>query len=286
MKNEEIDDSNFNYEVYNGLNLYSPYLGEQYAKFKWNPLGDDFSLDISFIERYLENARNNDELSMPPFMENEPEKVLENFRLATKRNKELLKELQGKYDSGEYKSYKDTDIEKQVEEILFILKCRQKMLEISIGQLKSNSIDALSAYKNIRGLNKKLSQLLDEAYTEEYNKKVAMQNMLLWAQQRSQNFADLYVKMPFVFDAKLHNEKFRESNILENIVSNIKDVVNAFNGQSNMKLRDIPEFPDYDNSYQNTLQNYQNAQQYYQNIQQNSSTNTKSGGNSNTLNFS
>lgn len=281
MKNIEIDDSKINYEIYNGLNLYSPILGEQYAKFQWNPLGEDFSLDISFIERYLENENNKDDSVMPPFMENEPEKVLDSFRLATKRNKELLGELQEKYDNGEYKTFKDSNIEKQVEEILFVLKCRQKMFEILVGQLKSKKIDAFTAYKNIRGLNKKLSQLLEEAYTEEWNKKVALQNMLLWAQQRATNFADLYTKKPFIFDKILHNQKVKEGNFLENLISGIKDVANSFTGQADMKLNDFPEFSEYVDTFQNLPQ-----RPIRENTVQNSHTQSNSSGNSNTLNFS
>ena len=275
MKNNEIDDSKINYDVYNGLNLYSPFLGEQYAKFQWNPLGEDFSLDISFIERFLENAKNGSELNMPQFMENEPENVLDTIKLATKRNKEIIDELQNKYDNNEYKSLQDTNIEKQIEEILFILKCRQKMFEISIGQLKSKNIDAFTAYKNISGLNKKLSQLLEEAYTEEWNKKIALQNMLSWAQQRSKDNADLYTKKPFIFDALKHSQQVKQGNFFEDLMSSIKGVANAFTGQSNMTLNDIPEFQDYVDSFQNLPQRpiRENTNQN-SNIQENSNGKT------------
>lgn len=260
MKNVEIDESKINFDVYNGLNLYSPYLGEAYAKFKWNPLGDDFRLDISFIERYLENAKSDNEVTMPPFLENDPRQVMEAFNLATKRNKELLTDLQTRYNNDEFKNFKDTNIEKQVEEILFILKCRQKMFEITVGQLKAKGIDAFTAYKNIRGLNKKLSQLLEEAYTEEWNKKVALQNMLSWAQTRSIDFGDLYKPNPFVFDKVAHQRRNREHNFIEGLINTVQEVANAFMGRtSDMRLEEMPQYQDFVETFQNLPPRPQNT---------------------------
>ena len=253
----EIDESKINFDVYNGLNLYSPSLGEAYAKFAWNPLGEDFRLDISFVERYLEAAKEDAEVKMPPFLENDPRIVLDSFKLATKRNKEILTELQSRYDTGEFISYKNANIEKQVEEVLFILKCRQKMFEITIGQLNAKGIDAFAAYKNIRGLNKKLSQLLEEIYAEEWNKKVALQNMLNFAQKQANEFSSLYFPKPFVFDFAKQAQRQNQRNIIEEILNSVSQVADAFLGKSNettLNLSEMPAVKMLPNDFENGLQ--------------------------------
>lgn len=247
MNNFDIDENKINFDVYNGLNLYSPYLGETYAKFKWNPLGDNFKLDISFIERYLDNAKEIENDKMPAFIESEPKKVLESFRLATKRNKEMLNELQSKFDNHEFADFNGMNIEKQVEEILFILKCRQKMFEISIKQIKSKTVDAFKAYKNISGLNKKLSQLLEELYQEEYNKKIAIQNMLLFAEERAKDFSNKYDFKPFNFDETLMNKKQNEHSFIEKLLRTVANEAKALNEKGQMMSFDsMPKIEDLD----------------------------------------
>ncbi len=183
MKNTlKVNETEVNFDVLNALNLHHPQLGEAYSNFGWNPLGENFSLDIPFIEKYLESARYKPEEKAPAFLEKDPKKVFEAFKTASKNNKEMLASLKEKLEKGEFKNVKGADITPQVKDILFFLECRQKMLDISIGQLSSNKIGALKAYQNINSINRKLSQLLEEAYLKEFNKNVALGNMLLQAQ--------------------------------------------------------------------------------------------------------
>lgn len=191
-----VENREINFDVLNALNLQHPMLGDAYVSFNWNPLGEDFRLDINFLERYLENTRYKSDSKMPAFLEQDPKKVLEGFKTAAKNNQQLLDELQRRFDAGEFSSYKNTDITKQVTEILFFLKCRGKMIDIALGQLKVGGIDAFKAYENIRGINRRLSELLEEAYTEEFNKKVALANMLNRAHEMSAR-PDWFKSMPF-----------------------------------------------------------------------------------------
>lgn len=257
MEKKSIDEDKINYDVYNGLNLYSPILGEQYAKFDWNPLGENFRLDIPFIEQYFKNSKIKDNVIMPPFLEAAPDKVLESFKLASKRNKELLDELQTKYDGGEFKNFEGANIEKQVEEMLFALKCRQKMFEILNGQLKSKKIDAFAAYKNIRGLNKKLAQLLEEAYAEEWNKKVALQNMLLMAQNKESIFT--FEEEGGVFDlfGFLSGHRVMNNKVVNQLFAEVTQITNNLLFGQNVQLNQMPEFADFAETLQATIPNMQ-----------------------------
>lgn len=187
MENElEVDGKVINFDVFNALNLHNPMLGDAYVNFNWNPLGDGFKLDLPFLEKFIENQRYQSETKKPSFMENEPDKVIEFFKNAAKNNKQMLKDLEGRLNSGEFGDYKNVNIEEQVKDMVFFLKCRDKMLEISMKQLKSNSIDALKAYENINALNRKLSELLEDAYYKEKNKKALIEKMILQAQLNQQ----------------------------------------------------------------------------------------------------
>jgi hypothetical protein len=211
-----IEEKEINYDVFNALNLHNPMLGEAYAKFDWNPLGDDFSLDLPFIEKYLDNAKYKYDEKKVDFIEKDPKAVHETFLLAAKRNKQLIDELKTKLESGEFSDYKGADITPQVKDIMFHLECRQKMLEISIGQLKGKRIDALTAYRNVNGINKKLSQLLEEAYQKEFNQKVILENILLYAQQLNQNYnpqlthTDIYAELLTGFQQMMQDTKTPE----------------------------------------------------------------------------
>lgn len=183
----KIDDKELDFDVLNALNLHHPYLGEAYSNFGWNPLGENFSLDIPFIERYLEAAKVKEQDKAPDFLKQDPKKVFEAFKTASKNNKEMISTLKERLEKGEFANIKGANITSQVKDILFFLESRQKMLEISIGQLSLKNIDALKAYRNISSINRKLSQLLEEAYLKEFNQNVALGNMILQAQFEHQN---------------------------------------------------------------------------------------------------
>ena len=187
MKNSaKVDGRVIDYDKLNALNMQSKDLGDAYLYMKWDPLGPDFKLDLPYIEKYLRNARDKSEIKTPDFINKSNREVKKAFKNALENNIAMRTEIQNKYDLGEYALYNNTNIEEQVKDILFFLKCREQMLQIVIGKIKVNGINTLQAYKNIYSLNKKLSALLEESYRQEYNKKIAIDNMLRLAQQEKE----------------------------------------------------------------------------------------------------
>lgn len=233
VKNKiNIDNKEVNFDVLNALSLHHPSLGEAYLKFDWNPLGEDFRLDISFLERYLEYARYKNPSKMPAFLEQDKKGILNAFKKALENNEQLIAELKSRLENGEFFSYKDTNITKQVEEIVFLLKCRSKMLEISLGQIRVNGIDPFKAYENIRGINRRLSQLLEEAYTEEYNKKMAIANMIDFAMQNknlSYEFTPFIKSMFNPFAAFNQNKTQDQENLEDGFIKTIDDHLKNLN---------------------------------------------------------
>ena len=264
MENQfEVDGKVVNFDVFNALNLHNPMLGDAYVRFDWNPLGEDFKMDLPFLEKFLENQKYASETKMPSFMENNPEKVLESFKTAHKNNKQMLKELQNRYNSGEFSDFKGVNIESQVKDMIFYLKCREKMLEISIGQLKVNNIDALKAYENINALNRKLGELLEEAYTKEFNKKVLIDNMILQAQLNSEKNYGMFENMTKlnVFSQTTIQTKQPEFNIGDMILGVVQGLANGL-GLNNLNMNNL--------NLNNLTQTQQNQQmQQYQNMMQN-----------------
>lgn len=248
----EIDGRVANFDVFNALNLHNPLLGEAYAEFNWNPLGDDFRLDISFVEKYLENARYDKLKKAPSFLDRDPKAVMQAFRLAEKNNKVLLDALKERYDLGEFVNYKKTNIEKQVKDIIFMLECRQKMFQISLGQLKAKGIDPLKAYENISGINKKLAGLLEEAYYEQLKKRDAMRRMLAQAEFDAENDYDLFDDVFDIFDGP-----FAENNgpgLVDMVLGAVDNMINAnmeLNNSSYYDLRN-PELATLQQTMQNT----------------------------------
>lgn len=182
MKNNKTQKV-IDYDKLNALSLYDKSLGEAYLEFDWDPLGPNFCLDLPFIEKYLQNAHDHDEFETPDFLKYGNCQVKECFKNALQNNIAMQKQIQDKFDMGEYADYKNTNIEEQVKDILFFLSCREQMLKVAIGQLKLPNFDSMKAYKNIYALNKKLSQLLEESYTKQFKQNVAINNMLLHAQR-------------------------------------------------------------------------------------------------------
>lgn len=221
----ESKETDINYDVFNALSLHNPLLGEAYAKFKWNPLGDDFSLDLDFIEKYLENARYKPEEKFPEFLSKDPKAVFDAFTLATKRNKEMITELKKRLEKGEFANFKEANIEPQIKDILLFLEMRQKMLEISIGQLKDRKIDVTQAYKNISGINRKLSELLEEAYQKEFQKNVIIQNLIRQAQIENMMRAKQKEKTP---SPKFFNYLENVHNLIDNKADRDKADDNLF----------------------------------------------------------
>lgn len=184
MRNSaKVDVKVIDYDKLNALNMQNKELGEAYLTMKWDPLGPNFKLDLPYIEKYLQNARDKSEIKTPDFIEKNPREVKKAFKNALQHNISIRCELQNRFDLGEFALYKNANIEEQVKDILFFLKCREQMLQIAIGKIKVNGINTLQAYKNIYSLNKALSALLEESYRKEYNYKVALHNMLAFAQR-------------------------------------------------------------------------------------------------------
>lgn len=235
---KKIDYSKVDYDKFNALNLQHESLGEAYLKFDWDPLGENFKLDLPYIEKYLKNARDKSEIKTPDFLNRNTREVKQAFKNALQNNITLRTELQSRYDLCEFADFKGVNIEQQVKDILFFLNCREKMLEIAIGKLKNPNINCLQAYQNIYSLNKKLSQLLEESYRKEFDKKVIIQNFLLQAQQ--ERMAELKAHTPDPIQmatkakvssyipisvAKTFMHRARAgSNVLHQIVSTVKNL--------------------------------------------------------------
>ena len=183
----KIDKKNINYDKLNALNMLNKDLGDAYLDMKWDPLGPNFKLDLPYIEKYLQNARDKSDIKTPEFIDKGTREAKKAFKNALQHNIQLRTEIQNKYDLGEYALYNNVNIEEQVKDILFFLNCREQMLQIALGKLKGKNINTLQAYKNIYSINKALSALLEETYQVEYNHKVAINNMLLLAQQERLN---------------------------------------------------------------------------------------------------
>lgn len=182
-KSKKIDFTNVDFDKFNALNMQDQSLGQAYLKYNWDPLGENFRLDLPYIEKYLQNARDKSEIKMPDFLNRGNREVKQCFKNALENNKVIKNELQQKYDLGEFADFKGVNIELEIKDILFFLNCREKMLEIAIGKLKNPNINTLKAYQNIYSINKKLSQLLEETYKKEFDKHVIIQNFLLQAQR-------------------------------------------------------------------------------------------------------
>ncbi len=211
QKTKPLTEEEINYDILNALNLQHPQLGETYLKFRWNPLGDDFKLELPYIEKYLKKTKDKTEILSPDFIEKHTQ-AKESFRLALKNNREMLLELQNRYNNGDFYLYKNVDISEQVKDILFFLQCRGKMLELALKLVKSNKISTFEAYKNITSINKKLSQLLEEAYSLEFNKNLAIQNFILECER----------------EAKKKKEKFKDLGLAKSIsksIFNLFDII-------------------------------------------------------------
>ena len=183
-KTAKLSSDQINYDKLNALNMQSKDLGDAYLSMQWDPLGPNFKLDIPYIEKYLQNARDKSQINTPDFINQGNKETKKAFKNALEHNAQIRTEIQNKFDLGEYALYNNVNIEEQVKDILFFLQCREQMIKIVLGQMKSKNFDTLQAYKNIYSLNKQLSSLLEETYRIEYNKKMAIINMLNLAEQQ------------------------------------------------------------------------------------------------------
>ena len=241
-KTAKIDYSKVDYDKLNALNMQHESLGQAYLKFDWDPLGENFKLDLPYIEKYLKNARDKSEIKTPQFLSRGNREVKQCFKNALENNSVLKNELQSRYDSGEFADFKGVNIELQVKDILFFLNCREKMLEIAIGKLKNPNINTLKAYQNIYALNKKLSELLEETYKKEFDKKVIIQNFLQQAERERQDEiakskllqekmehqpVQSNILMPLSVAQNFMNCAQKGSTILQRVVSTVKTVADA-----------------------------------------------------------
>lgn len=267
----KINETEVNFDVLNALNLHHPHLGEAYSNFGWNPLGDDFSLDLPFIEKYLESARFKPEDKAPAFLEKGPKAVMDAFKNASENNKEMLETLKKRLEQGEFNNVKGADISGQVKDIVFFLECRQKMLEVSIGQISSKKIDALKAYKNINSINRKLSQLLEEAYQKEFNKNVALGNMLLEAQLQNKfqqgqtkTFSDNLISLlgkNFSLNQIFSPDNQKEISLLDQLKENlatlsesVTEITQAFSQESQTKTQETAQEIKQETAQENLIQ--------------------------------
>ena len=238
----KIDYTKIDYDKFNALNMQHESLGQAYLNFDWDPLGENFKLDLPYIEKYLKNARDKSEIKTPQFLSAGNREVKQCFKNALENNAVLRNELQSRYDSGEFADFKGVNVELQVKDILFFLTCREKMLEIAIGKLKNPNVNTLKAYQNIYALNKKLSQLLEETYKKEFDKRVIIQNFLQQAEMQRQEEIEKAklaeqklepqpsksnILMPLSVAQNFINHAQRGSTLLQRVVSTVKTVGDA-----------------------------------------------------------
>ena len=238
-KTAKVDGRVIDYDKLNALNMQNKELGDAYLNMNWDPLGPGFKLDLPYIEKYLKNARHKSPMKTPDFLEKGNREVKKAFKNALENNKAILAELQNKYDLGEFGLHEGVNIEAQVKDMIFFLKCREQMLQIAIGKIKVNGINTLDAYKNIYNLNKQLGALLEETYREEYNKKVLINNMILHMQQEQKRQQQQLKDFTIANQAQnvMVGEIMRQTalsamQIFDNLVRTVTQTVDAIMGKS------------------------------------------------------
>lgn len=172
---------NIDYNVYNALNLVDEQLGKDYVENGYNPFDDTFVLTNDYIQKTIENSRDDSPILTESFLERPIKEVKQTFTLALENTTKLKDLLQNNINDNIF----DKNVEKQVKEVVVFLKNREKMLSKAIANLNLKNPNPLKDYQKTTAINKKLSQLLKESYYEEFKLETAHLNFVRHCQSKA-----------------------------------------------------------------------------------------------------
>lgn len=161
---QTTETTNINYDVYNALNLYSEKLGQSYLKNGFNPFEEGFVLTEDYVTTALENSKEQQEITCPPFLENGNEDALSAFELSQSNVQNLVEQITNSLNSGHLSASQEEKLKKA----LVYLKMFLELLHINILDFKK-IVNKLKEYEQLLALNWFLCQEMQSSFTQDFN---------------------------------------------------------------------------------------------------------------------
>ena len=205
-------DANFNYDVYNGLNLLNEDLGQSYIMEGFNPFDNDFALDENFILDVLENNVEKYEISTPDFIEAGNKETAKAFELAAENALKVIELLTEHINDPKTPEIIKKQMRKQ---ILYIL-CRNQLIKVYLKRIKDEK-DTLMMYQKMSAINWQLSKTLQDSYKNKFDAKRAAEELAKKAKEAAESQAEKQEELKNRANKILENNKIfdRKSPVFE-----------------------------------------------------------------------